>query len=59
MQIDLDAFAAFALDTFDYFADFEEDAFAVTFEGARIYVERKRSFFLLHVGNDRVKLPRC
>ena len=59
MPIDLNAFAAFALDTFDYSEDFEEDAFCVTFEGARIYVERKRSFFLLHVGNDRVKLPRC
>ena len=59
MQIDLSALATFALDAFDYSAEFEDDAFAVTFEGARIYVERKRSFFLLHVGADRVKLPRC
>lgn len=58
-QIDLAAFANYALNTFDYSADYEDDEFAVTFEGARVYVERKRRFFLLHVGSERHKLPRC
>lgn len=58
-QIDLNAFADYALNTFDYSADFEDDAFAVTFEGARIYVERKRNHFAIHIGSDTHKLPRC
>lgn len=58
-QIDLNAFADYALSTFDYSPDFEEDEFAVTFEGHRIYVERKRACFVLHVGSDKHKLPRC
>jgi hypothetical protein len=59
MQIDLAAFANYALSTFDYSADFEDDAFAVTFDGVRVYVERKRSNFNIHVGNVVHKLPRC
>ncbi|MGU3389142.1 hypothetical protein [Sphingomonas sp. M1A8_2b] len=58
-QIDLNAFADYALSTFDYSADFEDDAFAVTFDDQRIYVERKRSHFVVHVGNDQHNLPRC
>jgi len=58
-QIDLNAFADYALSTFDYSADFEDDAFAVTFDDQRIYVERKRSHFVLHIGSDTHKLPRC
>lgn len=58
-QIDLAAFANYALNTFDYCADFEDDAFAVTFEGVRVYVERKRSVFNIHVGQVVHKLPRC
>lgn len=58
-QIDLAAFANYALSTFDYSADFEDDAFAVTFGGVRVYVERKRSNFNIHVGNVVHKLPRC
>ncbi len=58
-QIDLNAFADYALNTFDYSADFEDDAFAVTFDDQRIYVERKRSHFVLHIGSDTHKLPRC
>lgn len=58
-QIDLNALADYALSTFDYSAEFEDDAFAVTFDGARIYVERKKHHFLLHVGSDQHKLPRC
>lgn len=58
-QIDLAAFANYALNTFDYSADFEDDAFAVTFEGERVYVERKRNHFVLHIGSDQHKLPRC
>ncbi|MGT2513861.1 hypothetical protein ACVOMT_06020 [Sphingomonas panni] len=57
-QIDLAAFANYAISTFDYNADFEDDAFAVTFDGVRVYVERKRDFFSIHVGAQRHKLPR-
>ena len=58
-QIDLNALAAYALDTFDFHADFEDDAFVVEFDGERIYCERKRSQFVLHVADQRIKLPRC
>lgn len=58
MQIDLDALAHFADTTFDYSADYEDDQFAVEFEGIKVYVERKRTHFLLHVGAERHKLPR-
>jgi len=58
-QIDLNALADYALSTFDFSSEFEEDAFAVWFEGHRVYVERKRACFVLHVGADKHKLPRC
>lgn len=58
MQIDLAAFANYALNTFDFSDEFEDDAFAVRFEGVPVYVERKRSHFLLHVGAERHQLPR-
>lgn len=57
-QVDLNALADYALNTFDYSAEFEDDAFCVEFEGVRVYCERKRSHFLLHVGAERHKLPR-
>ena len=59
MQIELNALADYALKTFDYSADFEDDAFAVTFQGVRFYVERKRNHFKIHVGSAQHKLPRC
>jgi hypothetical protein len=58
-QIDLNALADYALNTFDFSAEFEDDAFAITFDGQRIYVERKRACFVLHVGPAQHKLPRC
>lgn len=58
-QIDTKALAAFVLDTLDYSAEYEDDTFAFDFKGARIYCERKRSTFVLHVGQERIKLPRC
>ncbi|MBD8619726.1 hypothetical protein IFT67_12420 [Sphingomonas sp. CFBP 13728] len=58
MQIDLNAFADYALNTFDFNDQFEDDAFSVEFEGVKIYCERKRSHFLLHVGAERHQLPR-
>lgn len=57
-QIDLTAFADYALSTFDYSELFEDDEWAVTFEGVRIYVERKARHFNIHVGAERFKLPR-
>lgn len=57
-QIDLNALVDYALNTFDYSAEFEDDQFAATFEGVRVYCERKRHHFLLHVGAERHRLPR-
>lgn len=59
MQIDLNAFADYALNTFDYSADFEEDAFSVRFEGVPVYVERKRNCFNVYIGNVQHQLPRA
>ena len=58
-QIDIAAFANYALSNFDYSSEYEDDAFAVTFDGQRIYVERKRSHFVFHVGDDQHKMARC
>lgn len=58
-QIDLAAFADYALSTFDYSADFEDDAWVVEFQGVKVYVERKRACFVVHVGAAKHKLPRC
>ena len=57
-QIDLAALADFAETTLDCHPDYEDDAFAFTFDGARIYCERKRNCFDLHVGQLRFQLPR-
>lgn len=59
MQIELNAFADYALNTFDYSSDYEDDAFALTFQGVRYYVERKRTHFNIHFGSEQHKLPRC
>jgi hypothetical protein len=58
-QIDLNALADVALATFDYSAEYEDDQFAFTFDGARVYCQRKRTHFLLHIGAERHRLPRC
>lgn len=57
-QIDLTALTDHALATFDYSEHYEDDAFAMTFDGARIYVERKRDHFMIEVGGIIHKLPR-
>ncbi|WP_156167018.1 hypothetical protein [Sphingomonas sp. Ag1] len=58
MQIDLAAFADYALNTFDYSELFEEDAFSVNFEGTKVYVERHRSYFKLEIADEHLQLPR-
>ena len=58
-QIDINTVAAFVLDVCDCSEEYEDDCFTVEVEGSRFYVERKRSFFVLHVGKQRHKLPRC
>lgn len=58
MQINLAAFADYVLNTFDSSDECEDDAFAAQFEGVPVYVERKRSHFLFHVGAERHELPR-
>lgn len=59
MQIDTQALATFALDTFDFHPDYEDDAFGFEFQGEKLYCERKRRLFVIHVGAERIKLPRC
>lgn len=58
-QIDLSALANFVEATLDFDPDYEDDEFAFSFEGVRIYCQRKRDCFDLHVGPDRFQLPRC
>lgn len=59
VQIDQRALATFVLDTLDFHPDYEDDAGAFTFQDARIYWERKKTMFVLHVGAERIRLPRC
>lgn len=59
VQIDQRALAAFVLDTLDFHPEYEDDAFAFDFEGARVYCERKRNHFALEVQGQSIKLPRC
>lgn len=58
MQIDLNALADFVDTTLDYSPEFEDDAFAFTFQGERVYCERKRTFFRLVVEGSTVEMPR-
>lgn len=58
MQIDLNALANYVEVTLDYSPDFEDDAFAFTFQDARIYCERKRNHFALEVQGQKLELPR-
>lgn len=56
-MIDLNALTIF-VETLDCDADFEEDAFAFDFQDVRIYCERKRYCFDLHIGSEVLQLPR-
>lgn len=58
-QIDLNALADFALITLGYDSAYEDDHFAFDFQGSRIYVERRKACFVLHVGAQLHRLPRC
>lgn len=58
MQIDLNALAQFVEATLDYSPDFEDDQFAFTFQGARIYCERHRFWFMLEVAGEVLEMPR-
>lgn len=57
MQIDLNALANF-VETLDCDAEFEDDAFAFTFDDVRVYCERKRRHFNLHIGAEVLQMPR-
>lgn len=57
--IDRNAVAAFVIDNADCSELYEDDAFCVEVSGQRFYVERKKSVFVLHFGEERVRLPRC
>lgn len=58
-QIDTAALALFVVDTLDFHPNYEDDAFAFDFEGARVYCERKRNHFAIEVQGQKIKLPRC
>ena len=57
MQIDLNALANF-VETLDCDAQFEDDAFSFTFHDVRVYCERKRRHFNLHIGAELLQMPR-
>lgn len=58
MLIDLNALANFVEETLDCSSDFEDDEFAFSFQGSRIYCERRRNHFNLYVGAERLQMPR-
>jgi len=58
MQIELNALANFVETTLDYSEEYEDDAFAFDFQGQRIYCERKRRHFNLHIGSEVLQMPR-
>lgn len=58
IKIDLNELAHFVETTLDYSPDYEDDAFAFTFAGERVYCERHRYCFKLEVGAERFQLPR-
>lgn len=58
MQIDLAALANYVENTLDCSPEYEEDAFAFSFEGHRVYCERHRSYFKLEIADEHLQLPR-
>lgn len=56
-QIDLTALACF-VEELDCSPEYEDDTFAFDFQGERIYCERTRYCFNLHVGPEVLQLPR-
>lgn len=58
MQIDYNALATFVEGTLDCSSEYEDDEFAFDFQGQRIYCERKRLYFNLHVGAEVLQMPR-
>ena len=58
MQIDLNALVHFVESTLDYSPDFEDDEFAFSFAGERVYCERHRYCFKLEIGREVFELPR-
>lgn len=59
-QIELDQLAVYMTEVIECDPDYEEDCFAFTFGGVRIYAERYRSHYMLELGHEdnRVDLPR-
>lgn len=58
--IELSALADHLINVIDCSPEYEDDQFAITFEGVRCYVERYRDAFRVEVGHedDVVELPR-
>lgn len=57
MQIDFNALANF-VEVLDGNAEYEDDCFAFSFQGYRVYCERKRRHFNLHIGSEVLQMPR-
>lgn len=60
-QIDLSALADYIVFTLECDPEYEDDSFAFSFEGQRIYAERYISHYRLEIGHEDnvVELPRC
>lgn len=59
MEVELNALATFVEANLDCNELYEDDSFAFDFQGQRIYCERKRRHFNLHVGKEVFQMPRC
>ena len=57
-QIELNRLADFMFEVVECDADYEEDCFSFDFDGQRIYCERKRGHFDIHIGSETLQLPR-
>ena len=57
--VNLEALALFMFEEVDCSPEYEDDEFAVTFQGTRLYVERYVSHFRIEVGHPDgvVELP--
>jgi hypothetical protein len=58
---ELSALADHLINVIDCSPEYEDECFAFTFEGVRLYVERYSDAFRVEVGHedDVIELPRC
>ena len=58
MQIDLAALANYVEATLDYSPEYEDDQFAFSFAGHRVFCTRKRHSFALEIDAEVFEIPR-